>query len=217
MFGIFVYISNNEWKVFPELVCKCWRFKHPGTTDILPKCNWHNSQIPQFTWSISHNVPFRMEICMFLFWMVHCGIFNRCIVGIVRCVYPLPPTTPPTPTTTIKGSDCGSRNWARIWNMGFAQIAWLTNLTSASLKHQMWKSFVYTHKMQFSHMWQLVSDDANADLEQSTELRVSITHSADDAHAWCHSINSMVIQWNLSVTTTSIINLITCDLFSNVF
>ena len=26
-----------------------------------------------------------------------------------------------------------------------------------------------------------------------------------------------VVQWNLSVTTTSIIKLITCDLFSNVF
>ena len=42
------------------------------------------SQIPQCTCSISHNAPFRTEMCTFLFWMVHCGIWNRCIVGFVR-------------------------------------------------------------------------------------------------------------------------------------
>ena len=31
------------------------------------------------------------------------------------------------------------------------------------------------------------------------------------------AIADTVIQWNLSVTTTSIIKFITCDLFSNVF
>ena len=29
--------------------------------------------------------------------------------------------------------------------------------------------------------------------------------------------NMMIVQWNLSVTTTSVIKCITCDLFSNVF
>ena len=47
---------------------------------------WPNSQIPQYTCSISHNAPFRTEMCTFLFWMVHCGIWNRCIVGFVRLV-----------------------------------------------------------------------------------------------------------------------------------
>ena len=37
--------------------------------------------------SISHNSPFRTEMCTFLFWMMHCGIWNCCIVGFVRLVY----------------------------------------------------------------------------------------------------------------------------------
>ena len=49
--------------------------------------NWSNSQIPQCTCPISHNAPFRTEICAFLFWMVYCGIWNRCIVGYMRLVY----------------------------------------------------------------------------------------------------------------------------------
>ena len=36
---------------------------------------------------ISHNTPFRAEMCTFLFWMVCCGIWGRCIVGFVRLVY----------------------------------------------------------------------------------------------------------------------------------
>ena len=42
------------------------------------------SQIPQCTWSISHNAPIRTEMCTFLFWMVHCGIWERCTVGFVN-------------------------------------------------------------------------------------------------------------------------------------
>ena len=40
----------------------------------------HNRPISQFmecACSISHNAPFRTEMCTFLFWMVHCGIWNR--------------------------------------------------------------------------------------------------------------------------------------------
>ena len=48
------------------------------------------SQIPHCTCPISHNAPFRTEMCTFLFWMVHCGIWNRCIVGFVRFHYFLP-------------------------------------------------------------------------------------------------------------------------------
>ena len=37
--------------------------------------------------SISHNAPFKTERCTFLFWMVHCEMWDRCIVGFVRLVY----------------------------------------------------------------------------------------------------------------------------------
>ena len=50
-------------------------------------CCWPNSQIPECTCSISHNAPFRTEMCTFLFWMEHCGIWNRCILGFVKLVY----------------------------------------------------------------------------------------------------------------------------------
>ena len=42
------------------------------------------SQIPECICSISHNAPFSTEMCTFLFWMEHCGIWNRCILGFVN-------------------------------------------------------------------------------------------------------------------------------------
>ena len=51
--------------------------------------NWPNSQIPECTCSISQNAPFRTEMCTFLFWMEHCGIWNRCILEFVKLVYSL--------------------------------------------------------------------------------------------------------------------------------
>ena len=64
-----------------------WRdFWHP----IPAPDNWPNSPIPQCTCPISHNAPFRTEMCTFLFWMVNCGIWNRCIVGSMRLVNSLP-------------------------------------------------------------------------------------------------------------------------------
>ena len=39
------------------------------------------SQIPQCICSISHNAPSWAEICTFLLWMVHCGIWCRYIAG----------------------------------------------------------------------------------------------------------------------------------------
>ena len=38
---------------------------------------------------ISHNAPFRTEMYTFLFWMVHCVIWERLIVGFVRLVFSL--------------------------------------------------------------------------------------------------------------------------------
>ena len=42
------------------------------------------SQIPECTCSISPSASFRTEMCTFLFWMEHCGIWNRCILGFVN-------------------------------------------------------------------------------------------------------------------------------------
>ena len=50
-------------------------------------CNRQNWQIPQSTCSISHNAPFRTEMCTFLFWMVHCGKWDKCLVRFVRWVF----------------------------------------------------------------------------------------------------------------------------------
>ena len=44
------------------------------------------SQIPECTYSIYHNAPFKTEMCTFLFWMEHCGIWNRRILGFVNSV-----------------------------------------------------------------------------------------------------------------------------------
>ena len=52
----------------------------------LATWNWPNSQMPECICSISHNA-FRTEMCTFLFWMEHCGIWNRCILGFVKLVY----------------------------------------------------------------------------------------------------------------------------------
>ena len=44
-------------------------------------------RISECMWSISHNAPLRTKMCTFLFWMEHCGIWNRCILGYVKLVY----------------------------------------------------------------------------------------------------------------------------------
>ena len=44
------------------------------------------SQIPKCTCSLSHNAPFRTEMCTFLFWMDHCRIWDRSIAGFVNYV-----------------------------------------------------------------------------------------------------------------------------------
>ena len=60
----------------------------PDVTDKpLPEQTWPNSQIPECTCSISHNSPFRTEMCTFLFWMGHCGTWNWCILGFVKLFY----------------------------------------------------------------------------------------------------------------------------------
>ena len=43
--------------------------------------NWPNLQIPEWTCSISHNAPFRTEMCTFLFWAVQSEI---CEIGLLH-------------------------------------------------------------------------------------------------------------------------------------
>ena len=80
-----------------ESICKCRHAKlnSRGTPqiriDVIVDCtgkesNKPISQIPECTCSISHNAPFRTEMCTFLFWMEHYGIWNRCILGFLNWV-----------------------------------------------------------------------------------------------------------------------------------
>ena len=46
------------------------------------------SPIPQRTYPISHTYTyFRTGMCTFLIWMVHCGIWDRCIVEFVNLIF----------------------------------------------------------------------------------------------------------------------------------
>ena len=63
------------------------------STSIVTGSYWNRpiSQIPQCTSPISHNASFcnrNVHTCAhFCYKMVHCGIFDWCIVGFVRWVY----------------------------------------------------------------------------------------------------------------------------------
>ena len=85
-----------------QSICTKMEYQHREAWDLFQYTNYisgckqyhHNdmiigqlSHIPECTSSISHNAAFRTEMCTFLFWMVHCGIWNRCILGFVRLLY----------------------------------------------------------------------------------------------------------------------------------
>ena len=80
--------SLRSYSWYPSIK---WHHTCLVTSHYPSQCwhNWPNSQIPECTCSISHNAPFRTEMCTFLFWMEHCGIWNRCILGFVKLVYSL--------------------------------------------------------------------------------------------------------------------------------
>ena len=60
-------------------IWKLHRTRHRGPClDTIP-----NSQISQSTCPLSHNTTLITEMCRFLFWLVHCGIRDRCIVKLV--------------------------------------------------------------------------------------------------------------------------------------
>ena len=45
-------------------------------------CNRPISQIPRYTCPISHDAPFRTEMCTFMFWMVHSRIWAGVLCGL---------------------------------------------------------------------------------------------------------------------------------------
>ena len=81
-------LNHVYWKEYRYLTV--YEIKFLTSDFSLNELTWltgrPHSQIPQCTCPISHNAPFRTEMCTFLFWMVHCGIWDRCIVGFVRMV-----------------------------------------------------------------------------------------------------------------------------------
>ena len=82
-------LLKRFWNAFSWYNIFCIWFKSSHIVFASQEAMWYwpNSQIPQCTCSISHNATFRTEMCTFLFWMMHWGIWNNCIVGIVRLAY----------------------------------------------------------------------------------------------------------------------------------
>ena len=72
--------------------------------------------IPQCTCSISHNAPFRTEMCTFLFWIEHCGTRNSCIVWVFRLVY-------------LGMQSIGRITMCRIW-VSCDRLCWMNGLRS---------------------------------------------------------------------------------------
>ena len=70
--GPHVYHNQHDDTAHPRTICKDIRILLLMSHTL----NWPNSQIPECSWSISHNAPFRTEMCTFLFWMEHYGIWN---------------------------------------------------------------------------------------------------------------------------------------------
>ena len=98
---ISIIICMKEYRVIYEgKTLNCWPLYHgwlifyklQKITDVdsrllISRAQRYNrpiSQIPKCTCSISYNAPFRSEIVTFLFWMEHCGIWDRCILGFVN-------------------------------------------------------------------------------------------------------------------------------------
>ena len=93
--------------------------------------NWPISQILECTCSISQNAPFRTEMCTFLFWMTHSGIWNRCILGFVRLVYCMPSSmTRHTGHTWVTGSPLEQPS--SEWDMPSDSHCWGYTIQSCS-------------------------------------------------------------------------------------
>ena len=89
-------LSKQSWGWWFEIPSRqLWHYcnahkkrkSYYGDKTVVGLSYLHNrsiSQIPECTCSISHNAPSTKEMCTFLFWMEHCGIWNRCILGFVN-------------------------------------------------------------------------------------------------------------------------------------
>ena len=138
--------------------------------------NWPDSQILQSTWTMSNSAPFRTEMCACLFWMVHCGIWDRYIVGFVRLVYSDQLTSPQMmkfsnsfhgssflcPLKLLRGECHGSplminQHYFRYWLGAIRQqaITWVNVHPDqfhhmASVGHKLvWSIYMYSIKMCF--------------------------------------------------------------------
>ena len=70
-------LSTTEASLFLILIILHWTHITDGQswTQWIP-INRPNSQIPQCTCLISHNTPFRTEMCTFMFWNLHDGLWE---------------------------------------------------------------------------------------------------------------------------------------------
>ena len=79
-------------QTMPHLVCKFSGndiiVDSAMTSHLIVLYMWFSNipilQIPECTHSISQNAPFRTEMCIFLFWIEHSGIWNWCILGLMN-------------------------------------------------------------------------------------------------------------------------------------
>ena len=79
--------APRHWPLWGEFTGDRWipRIKASNAENV--SIWWRHYEIPQCTSPISHNTPFRKEMCIFMSWMVHCGMRDRCITGFVNLVY----------------------------------------------------------------------------------------------------------------------------------
>ena len=73
---VWIYIYTCIYDIYKTGWVMKLKFWEMDTIDQIHKP--HNAPVPYLT--IHHSEPF-------LFWMVHCGIRDMCIVGFVRLVY----------------------------------------------------------------------------------------------------------------------------------
>ena len=82
-----IWLSSHATFCVSVLINLMWPHGCQMVTWDLSKALTHKrpiSQIQECTCSISHNAPLRTEMCTFLFWMKHCGIWNSCILEFVN-------------------------------------------------------------------------------------------------------------------------------------
>ena len=182
-----------------------WRHQ---TTDAH---NWPNSQIPKSNCSISNNAPLKTEMRSFLFWMVHCRIWSRCIVGHVNLVH--------------------SHLLALIFRISLTQALWeVIKVAGGSFGVVVGLKVKTVHVLyrKFKRfVGDLLRNIRTKDDPKSTTFKVNTACTPQickDTHSFVVLsfdvaiyeqrvfVNShYVIQWNLCVTTTCIIKFITCE------